>query len=355
MKGPAHEEFSRESCWAQILCRRLIMILGIGNQWLKLRRARVLIVTLAGAGAVAATGCAARIKSRPTPPIPTASLFVETRGQQGTPVVLLHGLVGSGRYWDGALPYLQDDHRVIVPDLLGFGRSPKPKVSYSVQDHLTALHEAIKGKLGDDPVFLVGHSMGSLLAIEYALAYPNEVCAVVLVCPPLFDSPEDARRKVASISPMTARFVFHPLLARVACRLHEALGPIGRRLARLMNRKMPVAVAEDAAAHTWESFSGSLRHVVLERDLSDLLPRLQGVPILILHGESDRLAETEKLGNLAHRVGAEFISLPGDHHLLLRDERPAMDAIATFLNERPARVPAPDGVRSIQCQEENNR
>lgn len=304
-------------------------------------RAGALALTLAGGLALSVLGCATRIRHPPKLAAPASTLFVETRGETGTPVVLLHGLLGSGRYWESALPYIQVDHRVIIPDLLGFGRSPKPDVAYTVEDHLAALHATIEGLVQDEPVFLIGHSMGGLLAIEYVLAHPGRVRGVVLICPPLFDSAKDARRRIGSISPMTAAFAFRPFLAYLMCHLHEGLGGLGRHVARWLNRKMPSAVAEDAAAHTWKSFSGSLHHLILERYLGDLLIHLKGFPILILHGEGDRLADTRDLATLADRVGAEFVAVPGDHHLLLRNERRAMETIRTFLERRSeqGRVP----------------
>lgn len=66
-------------------------------------------------------------------------LYVDVRGGGGVPVVLVHGLLGSGRYWGGVSPLLEDAHWVVVPDLLGFGRSPWPEVAYTVEEHLRAL------------------------------------------------------------------------------------------------------------------------------------------------------------------------------------------------------------------------
>jgi len=53
--------------------------------------------------------------------------------------VLLHGLVASGIYWGGAFDRLGEQHRLVVPDLLGFGRSPRPADGYGPDDHIDAI------------------------------------------------------------------------------------------------------------------------------------------------------------------------------------------------------------------------
>jgi hypothetical protein len=58
----------------------------------------------------------------------TWQLAVRHWGQGGPPVVLLHGLGGSGESWRWTAEPLADQFRVIAPDLLGFGRSPWPKI-----------------------------------------------------------------------------------------------------------------------------------------------------------------------------------------------------------------------------------
>ena len=98
-------------------------------------------------------------------------LFVHRYGQAGPPVVLLHGLGASGRLWRPVAEQLTVKARLLCPDLLGFGRSPKPSVAYSVADHLQALDCTLDDLLpAGEPVLLGGTSGGAVLALAWAAA-----------------------------------------------------------------------------------------------------------------------------------------------------------------------------------------
>ena len=60
-------------------------------------------------------------------------------GTTGTPIVLLHGLAASGRVFGAAFDTLGDQHRLIVPDLLGFGDSPTSEAGYGPEQHIEAV------------------------------------------------------------------------------------------------------------------------------------------------------------------------------------------------------------------------
>ncbi len=277
-----------------------------------------------GASSLKRAHHAAKTKALPTP------LYVEVRGGGGVPVVLVHGLLGSGRYWNDVSPLLEGAHWVIVPDLLGFGRSPWPETAYTVGAHLDGLTATVEAVTAE-PVVLVGHSMGAVLAVEYARTRPGAVLALVLVSPPLFLSEADFRRRIRGLSPLTRAFARSPALAFLACTLHEALGSFGGKMARWLNPGRPGHVASDASEHIWESMSGSLRHVVFETSLADSLPRLSGVPVLIIHGSEDGMADGDELCRLASTTGAEILCLSGDHHLPLAAPEGVAEAIESFL------------------------
>ncbi len=98
---------------------------------------------------------------------------------QGRPVIILHGLFGSSRNWQGIARALGDDHHVITPDLRNHGLSPHVEnMSYiemandviSIADHLNK-----------DDIILVGHSMGGKVAMTAALTNPDRFSALIVV------------------------------------------------------------------------------------------------------------------------------------------------------------------------------
>jgi pimeloyl-ACP methyl ester carboxylesterase len=110
--------------------------------------------------------------------------FWEYRSGRGTPVVLIHGLSGSRRWWSKNIEELSRHHLVASVDLVGFGRNRR----FFGRSQLPLPFEDVAALLGrwidtsfDEPVHLVGHSMGGQIAIHLAAARPDVVRSLTLV------------------------------------------------------------------------------------------------------------------------------------------------------------------------------
>ena len=103
--------------------------------------------------------------------LPPYSL-AETRTGSGPPVVLLHGLSGSSRWWSRNVEALTKSHLVATADLGRFGRLPFEEITALVARWLETFGE---------PVHLFGHSMGGLIAIGVAAERPDLVRSLVLI------------------------------------------------------------------------------------------------------------------------------------------------------------------------------
>ena len=98
-------------------------------------------------------------------------------------VVLLHGKNFFGAYWKNTIAVLHEaGFRVIVPDQIGFGKSPKPDIHYSFPLLASNTHDLLLS-LGIDHAAVVGHSMGGMVATRFALMYPNFTTRLVLEDP----------------------------------------------------------------------------------------------------------------------------------------------------------------------------
>ncbi|MGC4877170.1 alpha/beta fold hydrolase [Micromonospora sp. DT43] len=94
----------------------------------------------------------------------------------GSPVVLLHAGIADRRMWRGVVPALAARHRVIVPDLRGYGDSELPPAPFTHHDDVIGLLDAL-----DVPrAALVGCSFGGSVAVDTALAHPDRVTALAL-------------------------------------------------------------------------------------------------------------------------------------------------------------------------------
>lgn len=215
------------------------------------------------------------------------ALYREVRGV-GEPVVLLHGLCGSARYFR-KLAHELDDMRTIAVDLLGFGRSPWPDCDYSPDCHVRAVERAALPDVGDGKFHVVGHSTGADLALEFAARHVDRVKSVTLLALPYFESPAHAR--ACLLRHAWARLVVGtPLVARAVCETMCAtmrrVGPAVIPFARL---DLPMEVCVDAFLHSFQSVYSTLHRVLIEHSVDDAARRLEaaGVPVTLFHDEHD--------------------------------------------------------------------
>jgi 3-oxoadipate enol-lactonase len=114
----------------------------------------------------------------PSADVNGARLHYEVAGD-GPAVALLHEAIADSRMWDDHVEALAERHRLLRYDLRGFGRSTFPAGPFSNADDLRILLDVA----GIDRVALVGASLGARVAVDFAVAHPGRVTALVLVAP----------------------------------------------------------------------------------------------------------------------------------------------------------------------------
>ncbi len=121
-------------------------------------------------------------------PVAIDSRFAEVNGTrlhyliagEGDPVLLLHGYAQTSHMWRPLIAALAKTHRVIAPDLRGFGSSAKPEGGYDKKTMAQDVN-ALATALGHRRVGVVGHDIGLMVAYAYAAQYPAEVDRIVLM------------------------------------------------------------------------------------------------------------------------------------------------------------------------------
>ncbi len=102
------------------------------------------------------------------------------RSGSGPVVVLLHGVTGRSEQWDPVIPLLEERFEVVAPDLLGHGRSAKPRGDYSLGAYASGVRDLMIA-LGHTRATVVGHSLGGGIAMQFAYQFPERCERLALV------------------------------------------------------------------------------------------------------------------------------------------------------------------------------
>jgi pimeloyl-ACP methyl ester carboxylesterase len=178
-------------------------------------------------------------------------------GDQGPVVVLLHGIADSGQTWDVLLPHLPTDNdrgafTILAPDLLGHGRSAKPRSDYSLSAHANMLRNLLDA-LGHDQVIVVGHSLGGGVAMQFAHQYPERCRGLMLVATGGLGNEVAGLLRAAALP--GAELVLRLLAAHQIQRTLGAVsGPLGRGLRPL---RLSITVDIDDILRGYRALSDS--------------------------------------------------------------------------------------------------
>ena len=244
----------------------------------------------------------------------TWRLSVRRWGQSGPPVVLLHGLGGSGASWRWTAEVLGDQFRVVAPDLIGFGHSPWPKIAYTVDDHLDALDAMLAAEgLPPGPIVLGGHSLGAILALAWARRHPERFAGLVLIGLPCYRSAQEARTHVTGLGPLAYATVARPWLGRLICASMCLGRPLWRLLAPRLMPELPPEVARDGVLHIWESYSRTLNRCILDLDVRVLATQVRSA-VRLVHGARDQEAPLATVEGLARSLGWSLVVMPDTTH-----------------------------------------
>jgi pimeloyl-ACP methyl ester carboxylesterase len=240
-------------------------------------------------------------------------LHYEEQGN-GPVVVLLHGFMASSRYWHKVTALLAKNHRVIAIDLLGFGKSPKPRHSRYDYDAQLASINATLDHIGiTEPFKLMGHSMGSLVSLRYAREYPQRVTKLVLTNMPILLNYKDARKGIMSMN----------ILYYVGLRpwTHPIIWPLFRILMKY--KLLPETNSHGVAVRQPYIFQNnaasrlrSLRNIIYAAKIQADLAAID-VATTFVTGLYDNKQYIEHLGKLTFQKHITQLKVAGTHHLPL--------------------------------------
>jgi pimeloyl-ACP methyl ester carboxylesterase len=281
-------------------------------------RLPIVLIVIATAVAVSCAENKSNQTSETAAGIETQSGFAEVQGGRlsyelagsGEAVVLIHGQAGDRRHWDAQYSALAVDYRVIRYDVRGFGESSLPEEDrpYSDYEDLATLLD----HLGIKTAHVVGFSLGSGIAIDFSLAYPDRTRSLVSVGPWVFGYSSPAAQS------MFADF------ARVSTAMSD--GGVAAAVDAWMSTPFLLATIIDPAAgeklrrivsdHSFWAFSHRSPQRFLQPSAAGRTSEIQ-TPTLILAGEHDIPACLEVTDLLDESVpDSRKVIMQGTGHLL---------------------------------------
>ncbi|MGW1679848.1 alpha/beta fold hydrolase [Saccharopolyspora sp. NPDC002376] len=270
---------------------------------------------------------------------PGVDLAGADRSEAADTVLMVHGLRGTHHGLElitAGLP----DHRVVIPDLPGFGDSgPMTGKRHDVAGYahvITELIERIDGR--ERPVVLLGHSFGSIVASQVAATRPELISKLVLINPiatPALRGPRVLLSRLTS--------AYYTLGRRLPIRAgHSLLSnrwvvlAASRAMTRTKDKQLREFIDSNhlryfsrfhSPALVSETFVASTTHTVIDH-ADDI-----HLPTLLIAGESDEIAPLPGQRALATRMSdAELVVIPNVGHLVhYETPGPAAEAIQRFL------------------------
>lgn len=247
----------------------------------------------------------------------------------GPAVIFLHGIGGDAQSWLPELEALAGDYRTIAWDMPGYGGSlALPGTTFPA---LAEALEALLDALEIEAAHLVGHSIGGMVAQEFAAMWPERVASLVLYATsPAFGRPDGDWQRAfleARLAPLDAGNTMADLAPSIVAGLvGDDADPDGVARATAAMSRVP-----------GESYRAAMECLVTF-DQREALPDIT-VPVLVLAGAQDDNAPARMMERMAAKIpGASFQIIAGAGHLA-HFERPASfrAAITGFLDTVTAR------------------
>ncbi len=214
-------------------------------------------------------------------------LNTEILGDSKQTIVFLPGMLATISFWINLALTLSKKYQTVSLDLLGFGNSPKPKINYTLTEHLDSINLTLNSLNINQPFILVGHSMGGLLALEFTKKYPQKVKKLILVSTPIFLSARQAQENISKHSSLHKSLLYGPS-ARLACFIFcKYLRPLTALGVIYFLKNLPRQVAKDTLLHTWYSYSGTRKNIVENQNPLKDIEKIK-CPIRIIYGQYDK-------------------------------------------------------------------
>lgn len=250
------------------------------------------------------------------------------RPTQTLPILLVHGFGSSLCQWHCNVLPLAQYHSVYALDMLGFGASRKAAAPYQVSLWVAQLYDFWRSHLGQ-PVLLVGHSLGALVALSAAVQYPEMAQGLILLTVPA-SRQELIPAWVQPIASSIERLFANPLVVRPLFQFARQPGFIRRGLSLAYARQdcitddlveSYVAPTRDrGAAQTLCRLTQASTHYSYAPNADRLLGQVT-MPTRLIWGQGDRVIPMSRGRHLMHQhPHLDWVEIPEAGHCAYEEQ-----------------------------------
>jgi|GEM_PF-1011305 len=247
-------------------------------------------------------------------------------GRERPRLLLLHGYFSCAAAWDRLRECLRDDADTIAPPLLGYGGAHGCG-DYRLESLVEYLAPIVER---EQPTHVIGHSMGSIVALALARAFPGQFERVGAIGLPVFHNREDGIAILRQHGIVYRAFLRNHDRAHAACVVMRRTERAWAPFTKLVLPRQPREAIVGAFDHCRSSHKGGLEHIVFSGQVEALAKQVR-TPVVALHGARDRTAPPDRAETLARRLGWDFLAAPGQGHQNIV-ERPI--AVARWVRDR---------------------
>ena len=224
---------------------------------------------------------------------------------EGPPILLIHGIAGRSEQWIDVMELLAETNTVIAPDLLGHGRSAKPRGDYSLGSYAAGLRDLMVA-LDHRKATVVGHSLGGGIALQFAYQFPERTGRLVVVSSGGLGREVHPLLRAATLpgSELVLPLISNGTVRGAGTTLSQVVGKLGFRAGPDI-AEFARGYGSLADGDARQAFLNTLRAVIdpggQRVNASDRLYLAEDMPTLIVWGRRDPIIPVSHAG-AAHRA-----------------------------------------------------
>ena len=245
----------------------------------------------------------------------------------GPAILFVHGFPLDHTMWSAQIVEFSKTHRVIAPDLRGFGGTDGALYSVSMEQFADDLADLLQALQVDKPVTFCGLSMGGYIGWQFAMRH-REWLSRLILCDTraAADSPEAAANRL-KMADIVIKEGAEPIAWAMMPKLFAAC-------TNLQQPAIPESVRQVVLATAPTAIAAAHRGMAVRLDMTSQLPKMD-IPTLVVVGEHDVISPPDEMKAIAATLpNARFVQIPDAGHMAPMENPAAVNsAICKFLSE----------------------